>query len=106
MKRKLLALSISALLISGSAIAAQPADKGKLRVTSFVHNAEGSYTVELAGTQKTSVWVAQICENSAQYHPVPFGGGTTVPFSSGANCEAYVWSFPDAWTPISDVITF
>lgn len=91
----------------------QPENKGQLRVEKFERNEDGSYTVDLAGKQTDSVWVAQRCERdgedvSAQYLPVPHGGGTTDSFAIPAadSCKAYVWKYPDTHTPISDEIIF
>lgn len=105
--RLVLALVCGVVVFTPHTLAARPADKGPLRVESFGRNVDGSYAVGLAGKQTTSVWVAQVCEGSAEYQPVPWGGGMTADFQSGDGvCEAYVAEFPDVWTPISEVITF
>ncbi len=52
------------------------------------------------------LWVANICSQngvtvSTEYHGVQ--NGIAGPFalgSAGTQCTAYVWLFPDAWTPL------
>jgi hypothetical protein len=53
-----------------------------------------------------SLWVANVCSQdgvtiSTQYAPVQdwTAGPFTLP-SAGAQCNAFVWLFPDAWTPL------
>jgi hypothetical protein len=54
-----------------------------------------------------NLWVANVCSQngvtvSAEYHPVQ--NGVAGPFTltpSGTQCNAFVWVFPDAWTPLS-----
>ena len=71
--------------------------------------AEGSsvsfaVTANVKANDVYSLWVANICsENgvtvSAEYHPVL--GWNAGPFTTaGTSCTAYVWMFPDAWTPL------
>jgi hypothetical protein len=64
-------------------------------------------TANVKPSQLYSLWVANICSQngvtvSAEYHPV--SNSLAGPFtlgSSGEQCTAYVWLFPDAWTPLS-----
>jgi hypothetical protein len=54
-----------------------------------------------------NLWVANVCSQdgvtvSAEYHPLQ--SGVAGPFTlspSGTQCNAFVWLFPDAWTPLS-----
>jgi hypothetical protein len=53
-----------------------------------------------------SLWVANVCSRdgvtvSAEYHPVQdWSAGPFALDASGVDCTAYVWMFPDAWTPL------
>lgn len=72
-----------------------------------------------------SLWVANVCSDAAgvtvtaEYQPVVWSdapnAGSAGPFSTdGSNpaagqpvaCRAFVWLFPDAWTPVSNVVDY
>ena len=65
-----------------------------------------SVTANVKPADVFSLWVANICSQngvtvSAEYHGVQ--NGVAGPFalaSGGTQCTAYVWMFPDAWTPL------
>jgi hypothetical protein len=64
-------------------------------------------TANVKASDLYNLWVANVCSQdgvtvSAEYHPVL--NGVSGPFTlntSGTSCNAYVWLFPDAWTPLS-----
>jgi hypothetical protein len=81
-----------------------------------------SYAVTFtAHSGQYSLWVANLCLDAAgvtvtaAYLPIVWKGpaGTAGPFATdGSNpstgpvvgCRAYVWKFPDAWTPVSNTV--
>jgi hypothetical protein len=63
-----------------------------------------SVTANVKSADVANLWVANICTQngvtvSAEYHQVQ--NWVAGPFAtSGSQCKAYVWMFPDAWTPL------
>jgi hypothetical protein len=82
------------------------ANTGSAAISALSTGSQASFavTANVKPADVYSLWVANICSQngvtvSAEYHPVQnwLAGPFTV---TGAQCTAYVWLFPDAWTPL------
>ena len=111
---------VCAAVIAAPAMGAKGSKGGGVATIAFA-GTQGSATVAPTGGSQVSftvtanvktadlnnLWVANICTKddvtvSAEYHGVL--NGLSGPFTlspSGTQCNAYVWVFPDAWTPLS-----
>lgn len=116
MKKLLTLLLVLPMLL---AAAPQPLQASRIRggVDVTISGAAPTYAVHLSKTPKAndaySLWVARVCDDQVEHLPVVWGDnndpqptdGTAGPFSTtGSNCRAYVWQFPDPTTPVSNVV--
>ena len=119
MRKVVLILAVLCLLIPASALAKNPHRTAASFVpgTEVALDAEGNVTILTFAGNPYTLWGAKWCLNddpaTASFVGVIWGDnndpaptqGTVTFTNSGTDCESYVWVFPDAYTPVSDVVT-
>jgi len=117
MLRRFVVLIVALLLIPGVALAKNPHRNTTAFVpgTEVALDADGNVSILTFAGNPYALWGARWCldraEPAAEFVGVVWGDNNdpaptqgTVTFAlSGPDCESYIWVFPDAYTPVSNI---
>jgi hypothetical protein len=117
MSKKICLIGVAALCFALAAVPAFGAKGGNTASIAFANTGLAAVSAPSAGSQVSfavtanvkpsdvySLWVENICSVngvtvSAEGHPVQSWVASSFT-AAGTQCTAYVWMFPDAWTPL------